>query len=124
MAAAEISWFFFFVFFSQIIGLDGKCEICVLFFPSWLFLTFGLYVAHNHRGSLCRSFVVVMALTTSAAIMGDKNSIIKSPGSALRLVFGSQPAVPIVPPLQPCPIVPFLLDTSQDLPIIIAPSGR
>lgn len=58
------------------------------------------------------------------AVMGDRNSIVKSPGSALRLVFGSQPTIPIVLPLQPCPIVPFLLDTAQDLPIIIAPRGR
>lgn len=65
-----------------------------------------------------------MAFTASAAIMGNKNSTVESPGSALRLAFGSQPIVPIVPPLQPCPIVPFLLDTSQDLPIIIAPRGR
>lgn len=95
-----------------------------LFSPPWPFLTFRLYVAHNHRGSLCRSFVVVMAFAASLAIMGDKNSIIKSPGSALRLVFGLQPTVPIVPPLQPCPIVPFLLDASQDLPIIIVPRGK
>lgn len=108
---------------SQIIGPDGKCETCVLFFPPWLFLTLHLNVAHNHRGSLCPSLVVGMAFPASAAVLGDKNSIIKSPGSALRLVFGLQPTVPIVPPLQPRPIVPLLLDSSQDLPIIIVPRG-
>lgn len=79
---------------------------------------------HNHRGSLCRSFVVAMAFSASPAVMGDGNSIMESPGSAPKLVFGSQPPVPIVPPLQPCPIVPSVLDTSQDLPISIAPRGN
>lgn len=45
--------------------------------------------------------------------------------SSLRgqLVFGLQPTVPIVPPLQPRPIVPLRLDSSQDFPILIVPRG-
>lgn len=75
-------------------------------------------------GHYAEVVVAAMAFPASAAVMGDKTSSIKSPGSALRLPFGSQPTVPFVPPLQPCPIVAFLLDPSQDLPIIIAPRGR
>lgn len=84
--------------FSELIGLDGNWKVFCLLFVA--FHPFSLHVVHNHPGSLCWRFVAVMAFTASVAIMGYKNDIIKSPGSAPRPVRGLS--------LQSSPIVTLL----------------
>lgn len=52
-------------------------------------------VVVHHPGSLCSSFVAVMAFTASAAIMGYQSGIITSPGSAPVFALSPQSSLPV-----------------------------